>query len=282
MLFYGVGDERDGKIQKRLLMPKHVVSMNKKITHFLFFPLLVLSACASKNDLIVVADDLRKLKTDSETIKTQSAGSYSEVQALRDEVAGFKGSIAELSHSSNKSFSRLGAEDSLMVHKIDDLETRLQKIEQYLGLGAQENSATAQPSSQEKDAAEGVKASGGRNDVALLNDGLEKLGKKNYVAARKSFGDLLKSYPKSTLAGDAQFQLAESYFIEKWYEKAITEYQVVISKYTKSSKRPAALFKQARSFELIGDAASAKTRYKDLVNVYPASPEAALAIKKIQ
>ena len=256
--------------------------MNKKITHLLFFPVLVLSACASKKDLVVVADDLRKLKTDSETIKTQSAGSYSEVQSLRDEVASFKGSIAEMAHSNSKSFSRLGAEDSLMVHKVDDLETRLQKIEQYLGLSAQENSAAVQPSAQQKDAVDGAKSPTALNDVALLNDGLQKLGKKNYVAARKSFSDLLKSYPKSTLAGDAQFQLAESYLVEKWYEKAILAYQEVISKYTKSSKRPAALFKQARSFELIGDAAHAKERFKDLVNVYPSSPEAALAIKKIQ
>ncbi len=244
--------------------------MNSKVKPFLFLPLLVLSACASKQDLVVVADDLRKLKTDSETIKVQSAGSYSDIQQVRDEVARLQGSIEEREFKSKQAFGRLGVEDSLLVHKVDDLESRLQRVEEYLGLTRKADVAPV-PTPAET-----------LNDVGLLNDGLDKLAKKNYTSARESFSALLKSYPKSGLADNAQFQIAESYFNEKKYEDAILEYQTLIAKYTKSSRRPAALYKQAISLDMIGDAVNSKVRFKTLINVYPASPEAALARKKLQ
>ena len=254
--------------------------MNKKITPFLFLPVLFLSACASKQDLVVVADDLKKLKTESETIKTQSAGSYSDVQKVHDDISRLEGSIEEAAHKNRQTFARLGMEDSLLVHKVDDLESRLQKIEQYLGIDKKEQSSSAAPKS--KETPESAKPSGVTDAAALLKEGQERLGKNSFAPARESFAALLKTYPASALADQAQFYLADSFFSEKWYEKAILEYQVVIAKYIKSSKRPAALFKQAISFEKIGDAANAKARFKTLVNMYPKAPEAALARKKIQ
>lgn len=245
--------------------------MHKKIKPFIFVPVLALSACASKQDLLVVEDNVRKLRTDSETIKSQSAVSYSDVQQVRDEVSRLKGSMEEIAHTNRQTFGRLGMEDSLLVHKVDELELRLQKLEQYIAPSAKpEKLSSPVPSSPTP-----------ATDSVLLNEGLEKLNKNNYTGARESFSLLLQSAPKSTLADKAQFFIAESYFSEKWYEKAILEYQVVISRYTKSSKRPAAFYKQALSFELIGDTLNAQARFRDLVKAYPSSSQADLARKKL-
>ena len=254
--------------------------MNNKIKPFLFLPFFVFSACASKQDLIVVEDDLRKLKTESETIKTQSAGSYSDVQKVNDEIARLQGIVEEADHKNSRAFGRLAMEDSLLVHKVDELESRLHKIELSLGVDNREKSPSGMPKPNES--LEGAKAAGVLDDAALLKEGFERLGKNSYASARESFTALLKNYPKSALLDQAQFYLAESYFSEKWYEKAILEYQAVIARYTKSSKRPTALFKQALSFEKIGDEANAKARFKTLVTLYPKAPEAALARKKIR
>ena len=262
------------------MIHNHLLAMNKKIKPFLFLPVLVISACASKQDLYVVADDVRKLKTDSESIKTQSAGSYSDVQQVRDEISRLQGSIEEVTHKNHQAFGRLGMEDSLMVHKIDELESRLQKIELYLGFDKKEKLTSIAPP--HSDSVDGAKTAAVPDDTALLNEGIEKLGKNSYAPARESFSALLKNYPKSNHADKAQFYIAESFFSEKWYEKAILEYQVVIAKYTKSATRPSALYKQALSFEKIGDTVNAKARLKTLLNVYPKAPEAVLARKKIQ
>jgi tol-pal system protein YbgF len=277
--------------------------MNTKIKPFAFLPFMVLSACASKQDLVLFNDDLRKLKNDSQAIKTQSEGSlteiqqlraeiqkltndidgikaqsassYSDAQQIRDDVFRLQGSFEGSLHKNSEAFKRLGVEDSLLVYKVDDLDVRLQKLEQLAELGKQGN----QPG--------GVAQKTGDSmlpvpldDVGLLRDGSEKLAQKNYVLARESFAALLKNYPKSELADKAQFQLAESYFGEKKYENAILAYQVVIAKYLKSSNRAAALYKQARSFQKIGDTVNANARDKDLLNVYPNSPEAGLVKKR--
>lgn len=247
--------------------------MNSKVKPFLFLPLIMLSACASKQDLVVVADDLRKLKTDSETIKVQSAGSYSDIQLVRDEVARLQGRVEERDFKNKQAFARLGVEDSLLVHKldkVDDMELRLERIEEYLGLTRKVDAAVV-PTSAEA-----------LSDAGLLKEGLDKFTKKDYTSARESFSSLLKSFPKSGLADNAQFQIAESYFNEKKYEDAILEYQKVIAKYTKSGRRSAALYKQAISLEKIGDVVNSKLRFKTLIDVYPASPEATLARKKLK
>ncbi len=243
--------------------------MNKKVKPFIFFPLLLLSACASKQDLLVVEDNVRKLKTESETIKTQTAVSYSDVQQVRDDVSRLQGRIEEVSHNSTLAFGRLGMDDSLLVHKVDELESRLHKIEHSIVASEKRDSLSAVA----------LLPPVPPTDAALLSDGEKKLNAKNYAAARECFNLLLQ---RMSHADDAQFYIAESYFGEKWYEKAILEYQVVISNFAKSGRRPAALYKQALSFELIGDVVNAKARFRDLVNIYPSSPQATLARKKIQ
>lgn len=219
--------------------------------------------------------DIQKLKSETDAIRAQSASSYSDNQQIRDDVFRLQGSLDGSIHKNNEAFRRLGMEDSLLVYKVDDLDLRLQKLEQLGVLGKQER----QPAgiAKKKDDASLPQT---LDDVALLKEGAEKLAQQNYVSARESFEVLLKNYPKSELADKAQFQLAESYFGEKKYENAILAYQVVIAKYLKSSKRPAALYKQARSFEKLGDTVNAKERDKDLIKVYPNSPEASLVKKK--
>jgi len=255
--------------------------MTTQIKPFFLFPFFLLSACASKQELVVVKDDLLKLKTDAETIKTQTAVSYSDVQQVRDEISRVQGSIEEIRYNNTKTFGRLGMEDSLLVHKFDDLDTRLQKIESYLGLEKEQTLSPAISKPKSSAVTDTLKTTEISPEKKLLDEGVVQLGKKSYGSARESFGKLIQTYPKSLLLSEAQFYLAESYFLEKWYEKAILEYQVVIAKYTKSSKRPAALFKQALCFEKIGDTASAKARFSSLVNLYPAAPEAKLAKKKL-
>ncbi len=247
----------------------------------LFLPLFILGSCASKTDFFVVQDDVRKLKTEAETIKSQSAVSYADIQQVRDEVSRLRGTVEESEHKSNNSFTRLTEDDSLLIAQVGGIESRLQKLEQNYATLAQELKKrevlplppVPQPAEQPAPLA---------SDVVLLNVGSEKLSQHNYAAARESFSALLKNYPKSTLCDQAQFLLAESFFDAKKYENAILEYQVVIAKYTNSSKRPAALYKQGLAFEFIGDAVNAKARFKDLIALYGKTSEAALAKKKLK
>lgn len=274
-----------------------------KIRRYLFIPAILLSSCASQNDLNYVQGEVSQLKQESQVIKQQSAGSYSEITQYREEIASLRGMLDQQQYDYRASMKRLDMEDSLLVRKTNDLESRIARIEQYLGIesdgsgkslpprvmppppasatsGAAPGSAADQPKGAAS-AGTPATASPSTGD-ALISEGLIRMKKLDFAGARENFNAFMTGYPKSPKVADAQFYLAETYYNEKWYEKAILEYQTVIARYTKSPKRPAALYKQGLSFAKIGDDANAKARYKDVVNLYPQSPEAKLAQKNLE
>ena len=105
--------------------------------------------------------------------------------------------------------------------------------------------------------------------------------KGEYDAAREGFQDLIRRYPKSKNADNAQFWIGEIYYREKWYEKAIVEYQKVVEVYPKGNKVRSALLKQGYAFANIGDTANASLILKDLIRRYPDSNEATIARRKL-
>jgi len=251
----------------------------------------LLAACASQSALDNVEGDVKKLREESQNIRTQSAGSYSEISQLRDEIASTKGSVEELRYQSRQNQKRFDTEDSLLVRKTIEMEGRIARMEQYLGFSAASPPQKpftvvapppGAPAGKDAPQSEPKPVIPAATPDDLLKEGLVKLSKKDNPGARDNFTSFISQNPQSDKVDDAQFYIAESYFNEKWYEKAVLEYQVVIAKYSKSNKRAAALYKQALSFEKIGDAVNAKARFKDVVSVYPSSPEAALAKKKLQ
>jgi len=92
----------------------------------------------------------------------------------------------------------------------------------------------------------------------------------------------LKRFPTAKNADNAQFWIGETYYREKWYEKAILEYQKVIEKYPKGNKVPASLLKQGLAFYSIGDKANARLIMNELIAKYPHSREAKIARKKLK
>jgi TolA-binding protein len=76
--------------------------------------------------------------------------------------------------------------------------------------------------------------------------------------------------------------VGETYYREKWFEKAILEYQKVVEKYPTGNKLPAALLKQGFAFSNLGDNANARLILESLIQKYPDSNEAGIAAKKLQ
>ncbi|MEW6378849.1 MAG: tol-pal system protein YbgF [bacterium] len=104
----------------------------------------------------------------------------------------------------------------------------------------------------------------------------------DWPAAQSKFLAFLDHFPKSKLADNAQFWIAESFFNQKNYEKAILEYEKVIQNYPKGDKLTAALLKQALSFHAIGRIKEAKILLKQVIKKAPDSEQARIAEKKLK
>ncbi len=103
----------------------------------------------------------------------------------------------------------------------------------------------------------------------------------NYQLAVAGFEDLLKYYPQSDRADNAQFYIGESYFALGDLDRAIQEYLKVRDLYPDGNKRPAATLKLGYAFLRKGDSATARKYFETVMREYPDSPEARLAKDKL-
>lgn len=245
--------------------------------------LAVMTGCASKSDLYMVQDDVQELKQQSQHSGGESAEMYAEMQKLRDEVSRLQGTIEEMRYTMSVREQSAGQNAAVQPEgaEFPGLETVPLPAEQD---GAALDSVVTAEAAAPLAGGEGVTApvSTQLDDKALFDTGWQAFERYEYPAARESFGELVSRYPQSSLADDAQFYIADTYYNEKWFEKAILEYQLVIEKYPEGDKRPAAYFKQGLAFESIGDSTNAKVRYKELIQLYPESREAGIVADKLQ
>lgn len=76
---------------------------------------------------------------------------------------------------------------------------------------------------------------------------------------------------------DARYMMGECLFNQKEYDKAIMQYQKIISQHSSHAKAPAAMLKQGMAFEKLADKETAKVIYKKLLKKHASAPEAAKA-----
>ncbi len=80
---------------------------------------------------------------------------------------------------------------------------------------------------------------------------------------------------------DARFMMGESLYNQKEYDKAIMQYQNIISQHAGHGKSPEAMLKQGMAFEKLADKDTAKVIYKKLIKKYGSSPEATTAQERL-
>ncbi len=72
---------------------------------------------------------------------------------------------------------------------------------------------------------------------------LELIKEQRYEPAAMAFNEFLVSFPDSDLAANAQYWLAESYYVTEQFKSALTSFRLVIDDYPQSSKVADALLK---------------------------------------
>ncbi len=80
---------------------------------------------------------------------------------------------------------------------------------------------------------------------------------------------------------DARFMMGESLFSQKEYDKAIMQYQNIISQHSDHARSPEAMLKQGMAFEKLADKDTAKVIYKKLLKKHGSSPEATTAQERL-
>ena len=126
-----------------------------------------------------------------------------------------------------------------------------------------------------------VSQSGARSDkieyerlLALFRDG-------DLDGARQGFATFLRDYENSDLSPNARYWLGESHYGKKDYRLAIDSYDRVELDFPQSEKVPAAILKKGYAYLAMKDNKRASSAFKQVVTLYPRSPEAGKASDKL-
>jgi tol-pal system protein YbgF len=102
-----------------------------------------------------------------------------------------------------------------------------------------------------------------------------------YDESIAAFSGFLDRFPNSQYADNAQYWLAETYYVKRDYESALIEYQKLIELYPASKKQSHAMLKIGYSYYELGQYDQARAVLEDLRNRYAGSTAARLAEERI-
>jgi tol-pal system protein YbgF len=193
-------------------------------------------------------------------IRTGQANLGADLGVVRDELRTLRGQMERMDKGQN------------LKKQLDDLALRVGNIENSLKKGKGETD------SQRSEATDAVPSAEAKTDPKAAYNACYKLFKDGQnEKAREEFQKFLKQYPKTPYSGSAQFWIAETWYVDDKYEKAIVEYEKVIKGFPTSDKVPHALLKQGISFQKLGDDGSAKIVYQQIMKKYPQTQQAKVA-----
>lgn len=250
------------------------------------------NAEAKKNSQMLKSG-LENREDEEQALRHQAASLRARIEALNEELRALTGRIEEVEFNLNRQ-TQIDAESTLDEEKHTDKlakavksnDDRIYRIEQYLNFESSEQPSPAVKPA-EQSAAKIVPVPVVKPKEELPEEQIYRSAKQAFDqgdsdAARRKFQELIKRFPSSERADNAQFWIGEIYYREKWYEKSILEYQKVIENYPKGNKVPASLLKQGFAFFNLGDKSNSRLILEELIKKYPNTNEAKIAKDKIK
>ena len=235
---------------------------------------LLAAACAmtprADDPVLLKLDDLERRLAAIERVLASGSLVDLTVQAddLQQATAELRGRTESLEHDADKQSER-------QRELYADLDMRIQNLERR---GASGPVSVLDGGS----LAPGQLPVPGGSDRDNYQAAFELLKEQRYEPAAMAFQQFLVSYPDSQLADNAQYWLAESYYVTQQYDEALSEFEKVINSHPTSRKVPDALLKVGYcnyELERYNDARSALSRVQA---DYPDTTAARLAEQRIK
>jgi len=95
----------------------------------------------------------------------------------------------------------------------------------------------------------------------------------DYTGAQTAFSQFVQRHPKSVLAGNAQYWLGETFYLQGQYKNAAGAFLKGYQTYGSGAKAPDSLLKLAMSLDRLGQRSAACASLKEISSKYPSSPQ---------
>jgi len=191
------------------------------------------------------------------------------LETLQREVSELRGKVEELGFKQNQVTEQ---QRSIYV----DLDGRLQGLESEL------RKLSSGPSIKQPAQSGGDASFDPEQARHNYTQAFNLIKARRYDDAMGSLEQFVQHYPKSDLAGNAQYWLGELNFVKGDYKKAVGEFDKVLTQHASSKKAADAMLKKGFSFYELGEWEEARNSLTELTKKYPKSTPAHLAQKRLQ
>ena len=242
--------------------------------------------------------DLQQVKSERRAIRTQVANTGASIDGLQSKVQQLQGEIEEFGHN----LTRLSKRESGNAPSLRKIERRLGALEERLGVveGHLRSARRSPEPGLDEPVGPGARAATTpslpftpstsisppstadtlecqnlyRGAVRLFQD-------QKYNPAIQEFRTFQRRCPESQMADDAQYWIGESHYVQNDYNRAILEFNDVLS-YRRGDRVAAALLRQAQAFLAIGDKTDARLILQKLVSDHPSAAQTVEAQTMLQ
>jgi len=224
--------------------------------------------------LPALAERLARLEAQFQTQGLLSL--LNEIEQLKSEIAHLKGTQEELGH-------QLAVADKRQKDLYADIDVRLKALKDDLdktaAAAAAASAAAASASAAQPGLPAGADANPSEAETKAYQDAFGAIRGGNYKVAIGDFQSFLKTYPGSSLAGNAQYWIGFSYFSLGDFKAAAESHQKLMQLYPTSPKVPDAMLGLARAQIQLGDSKAAQLTLQQIVSQNPGSKAAENAQK---
>lgn len=220
---------------------------------------------------------------------------FDEVKSLETEVRELRGQLETLSHTVNQLKER---QRELYL----DVDQRLQNIESVAATQTasplqQTETSTEAPGTPTDSAGSGqpdpapatpstaeTPSTGGVDPFAeqqAYQGAFDLLKSGRYEEAAAAFQQFIADFPTGTYADNAQYWLGETFYITRQFDRAVQEFDRLVSAHPNSQKLTHALLKIGYAHDELGNKAEAERVLGELIERHPQTAAAGLARKRL-
>jgi len=206
-------------------------------------------------------EDLEPLKTEEQELQSEERKVLQDIEKNLEFITL---NITRLSNENAKTFDQLTSKINMLEATVAELQIALASKEEIDIKMVTQNNATNQVGREDFQAA-----------FELLKEG-------DYEAARDAFVTFIELYQESEFIDDAKYWLAETYYAQRLYTKALEEFENIQIQFPDSGKLPETILKSGFCHFELGNSEQAKQILNLVMNQYPNTSVARLAVQKLK
>jgi len=123
---------------------------------------------------------------------------------------------------------------------------------------------------------------GGQSPTRMLDSAKSDYYAGQWSLALSGFEAVLRTFPRSESAAEAQFFIGETYYQQNKWREAIDAYGLVLQNHRTSGTVPDAYFKRGRAYAQTGQTDAARASWEAVMKTFPDSDAARLAKQDLE